>query len=36
MPIMPPSKKMLSSQIIDLEFVYPNLLLKVFYDDYWD
>jgi len=22
--------------MIDLEFVYPNVLLKVFYDDYWD
>jgi len=33
----PPSKKIiLSFQIIDLEFVYLNLLFKVFYDDYWD
>jgi len=30
-----PSKN-LSFKIIDLEFVYPNLLFKVFYNDYWD
>jgi len=29
-------KLFLSCQIIDLEFVYPNLLFKVLYDDYWD
>jgi len=28
-----PVQFFLSCQIIDLEFVYPNLLFKVFYDD---
>jgi len=33
-----PSKKysFLSSYIIDLEFVYPNLLFKASYDYYWN
>jgi len=30
------AKILLSSQIIDLEFLYLNLLFKVLFDAYWD
>jgi len=32
----PFQKRLLSFKIMDLEFVYSNLLVKVFYHDYWD